>query len=144
MTINFADAAVSEWLELHDDRLPATTVRAKIERKEYIVARIGVERIGFLRFSLFWSAVPYIDIVAVEAVHQRKGVGRTMVEFLEAHARTSGQHILLSSSQVDEPDAQAWHRRIGFRQAGLIEDFGPLQKAAEIIFIKEIDAGVAR
>ena len=45
----------------------------------------------------------------------------------------------MSSSQADEPDAQAFHRKIGFRDAGALIDLQPLQSVTEVFFVKNIE-----
>ena len=105
-----------------------------------IVARINGEIVGYIRFSTFWSFIPLIDIIAVEEPVRRKGIGRALLSFLENHARSEGRKIILSSSQADEPEPQAWHRAVGFKDAGAIVDLAPLQNVPEIVFIKRVGA----
>jgi hypothetical protein len=42
-----------------------------------------------------------------------------MLDFLKAHLREMGHVALLSSSQTDEPEPQAWHRHMGFVENGI-------------------------
>jgi hypothetical protein len=45
----------------------------------------------------------------------------------------------MSSSQADEPEAQAFHRKIGFRDAGALVDLRPLQEVTEVFFVKNVE-----
>ena len=79
-----------------------------------------------------------IDIIAVDESLRRKGIGRALLGFLEEYVRNTGLKIILSSSQADEAEPQAWHRAVGFKDAGVIVDLGPLQDVAEILFVKRV------
>jgi GNAT superfamily N-acetyltransferase len=80
-----------------------------------------------------------IDIIAVDESLRRRGIGRALLGFLEEHARDTGCEITLSSSQADEPEPQAWHRAVGFKDAGAIVNLAPLQDVPEIVFVKWVD-----
>jgi hypothetical protein len=43
-----------------------------------------------------------------------------MLEFLENHLKKLGHEFLLSSSDVDKADAQAWYRAVGFVECGIM------------------------
>lgn len=135
--IYFATSKDIDYLA-SNDHLSKDRVEEKIKRKEYIVAKQGNTYLGFLRFSLFWSEIPYIDVIGVEDEHQRKGIGKSMVKLLEAYALQNGQKVIMSSSQQDEPEPQKWHKKIGFEEAGIVNDFFPIQDVPEIIFIKRL------
>jgi GNAT superfamily N-acetyltransferase len=138
--VSFATAADQHWLVLNDSNryVSPDLVDLKIEAREYIVARFRGEVVGYIRFSCFWSFIPMIDIIAVQESLRRMGIGRALLGFLEEHARSTEQTIILSSSQADEPEPQAWHRAVGFNDAGAIVDLSPLQDMPEIVFINRL------
>ncbi len=140
LSVAFATEQDEAWLIENDSNAYISTelVVEKIQRREYIVARVGQTYVGYVRLSTFWSFIPFIDIIAVEDDWQRQGIGRAMLAFLEQHARNRGQTMIMSSSQADAPGAQAWHRKVGFRDAGAIIDLAPLQHVPEILFVKRI------
>jgi len=76
--------------------------------------------VGYLRLEYLWSTVPYIGVIFVQGAYQQRGIGRAMLHFLEAFLRSKGYKILLSSSQVNEPSPQAWHRAVGFEECGIL------------------------
>ncbi len=135
--IGFATSGDIDYLS-NNDHLSKGKVEEKIKRQEYIVAKQGDTHLGFLRFTLFWSEIPCIDMVLVEQEHRRQGIGKSIVKFLEDYAFENGQSVIMSSSQQDEPEPQTWHRQIGFEHAGIINDFAPIQDVPEIIFIKRL------
>ena len=138
--VAFATEQDEAWLIENDSNtyISADLVADKIRSSEYIVARVGRAYVGYVRIGTFWSFIPFIDIIAVEDDWQRQGIGRAMLTFLEEHARNRGQTMIMSSSQADEPGAQAWHRKVGFKDAGAIIDLAPLQHVPEILFVKRI------
>ena len=67
-----------------------------------------------------WSAIPYIALIRVEQAFWGRGLGRAALAYLEACLRERGQALLLSSSQADEPEPQAWRRAMGFEECGIL------------------------
>ena len=137
LAIDFATQGDLNWIK-QNDHLKSENVVQKIDKKEYIVAKINNKPIGYLRFSLFWSEIPYIDIITVEDEHKRQGVGKAMLDFLERYAIKNNIKVVMSSSQQDEAQPQEWHRKMGFKDAGAIEHFQPIQDVPEIIFLKKL------
>ena len=78
------------------------------------------EPVGYLRLEWLWSKLPYIELVHVLAPYRRGGVGRALLAHVEAEAARRGHDALYSSSQADESEPQAWHRRMGFEECGLL------------------------
>lgn len=136
-TINFATQKDIDWVHQKHD-LDKQTVIQKIDRQEYIIAKIDNKSVGFLRFTLLWAQIPFIGMIRVESEYQRKGIGKGMLAFLEDYAVKNGYKVIMSSSQQDEPEPQEWHRKMGFKDAGIIEHFEPIQDVPEIIFIKNL------
>ncbi|MEM7334344.1 MAG: GNAT family N-acetyltransferase [Chloroflexota bacterium] len=141
--IRFADERELAWLLAENDYLPDGMVEQKIAHNEYIVAVQDEMIVGYLRFSYFWSFIPYIDIIYVQEELRCQGIGRKMLTVLEGVAREQGQSFILSSSQSDEAEPQAWHRHVGFRDAGALVELRPLQDVTELIFVKHINLGKA-
>ena len=95
-------------------------IRRKIEASQIIVAQREGDLLGYLRLEYLWSRTPYIGLIRVRSPCRRQGIGRAILAFLEAFLRDQGYKQLLSSSQVDEPAAQAWHRAVGFEECGIL------------------------
>ncbi|PAP75605.1 GNAT family N-acetyltransferase [Rubrivirga marina] len=125
-----------------DGYLPGGVARRKVEDGDVFVAWRGDERVGYLRLEWLWSAVPYIALVRVPALHRRHGVGRALLAAAEAEAARRGQPALYSSSQADEPEPQAWHRHVGFEECGLIA--GLNEGGVGEVFFRKAVAGAAR
>ena len=103
-----------------DHYVPTEVVRHKIEHQEVVVAERQGDPVGYARLEYLWSTVPYIALIWVLPEHRRQGAGKAMLRFMEDYLRENGHEQLLSSSQVDEAEPQAWHRHMGFVECGLI------------------------
>lgn len=100
--------------------IPTEVVKRKIEQQEIVVAERRGVPVGYARLEYLWSTVPYIGLIWVLPEHRRQGAGKAMLGYIESFLREKGHDQLFSSSQVDEPQPQAWHRHVGFRECGLI------------------------
>lgn len=95
-------------------------IKRKMKEKAIILAEANEKPIGYLRIEYLWLKIPYISLIVVIKGYRRKGVGSAMIRFLEEHLIRNGQKVLYSSSQVNEPEPQTWHRRVGFEECGYI------------------------
>ncbi len=136
LTVRFATLDDLDWLAAHDD-IPAAIIKRKIAVNEMVIAEKGGERVGFVRLEYLWSMLPYIAMIRVIEAHRQQGVGRALLAFLEAYLREKGHIVLMSSSQVDEPLPQAWHRHMGFEECGILNGINP-GGVGEIFFRKAL------
>jgi GNAT superfamily N-acetyltransferase len=117
--VNVRYAALSDKdFVSQDGYLPAETVARKIEAGEVIVAERESAPVGYARVEYLWSKLPYLALIRVVPDSRREGVGRALLQFLEKELHTAGHRVLLSSSQADEAEPQAWHRHMGFVESG--------------------------
>lgn len=135
--VRFAVPEDLAWCTTRDYGIPPEIIARKIGLNEILVAEVAGERAGYLRLEYLWSLVPYIALIGVVEQHRRQGVGRAMLAFLEAHLRGTGCTILLSSSQVNEAEPQAWHRYMGFEECGLLTRINP-GGVGEVFFRKAL------
>ncbi|HVO72183.1 MAG TPA: GNAT family N-acetyltransferase [Aggregatilineaceae bacterium] len=120
ITVRFAVPEDLAWCVTRDHHVPPAIIARKIGLDEILVAELVAKRAGYLRLEYLWSSVPYIALIGVVEQHRREGIGRAMLDFLEAHLRGAGHHVLMSSSQVNEAEPQAWHRHMGFEECGIL------------------------
>jgi GNAT superfamily N-acetyltransferase len=118
--VRFAGPEVLEWCVVSDDQVTENVIRYKIVNDEIIIAELDGEPIGYLRLEYLWSNIPYIGIIFVTEPYRSEGIGRMILAFLEDYLRSRGYDVLYSSSQVNEPQSQAWHRSTGFVETGII------------------------
>jgi GNAT superfamily N-acetyltransferase len=103
-----------------DGYVPRDVIVRKIENREAVVAEREGEPVGYVRIEYLWSMLPYIAIIRVVPECRRQGIGRAMLSFLETWLCEQGHTTLYSSSQANEPEPQAWHRHMGFKECGII------------------------
>jgi len=107
-------------IALDHPTMPAEVIKRKVEQREIIVAERAGRLVGYLRFEYLWSVVPYIALIWVVEDQRQQGIGRALLHYLENVLRQQGHTALYSSSQANEPEPQAWHRHVGFKECGFI------------------------
>lgn len=120
-----------------DGYITAQTLARKIEAAEVVIAESGSIPVGYARVEYLWSRLPYIALIRVRHEHQRQGVGRAILRFLERQLLEAGHGVLMSSSQADEPEPQRWHRSMGFHECGRLQGINT-GDVDEIFFRKEL------
>jgi len=125
-----------------DGHIPREVVAGKIGQDEVVVAEQDGKNVGYARVEFLWSTVPFIALIWVLAPHRRQGVGAAILAHLEGRFRAAGHEALFSSSQADEPEPQAWHRRMGFEDCGVIEGINE-GGIGEVFFRKALGPGGA-
>jgi len=114
------------------------TLELAVQEKQVILPELDGKVIGMLRFEYLGGAMPYMAVIFIDPdEYQAQGLGTSMLEFLEDHLRGLGHKQLLSSSETIDAKPQEWHRKRGFREAGLLlgtNDTG----AGELFFLKDI------
>ncbi|MHA2026608.1 MAG: GNAT family N-acetyltransferase [Candidatus Thorarchaeota archaeon] len=118
--VRFAGPDDLEWSVVEDNYVTEQVIRHKIVQNEIVIAELDGQPIGYLRLEYLWSNIPYIGVIFVIELYRHEGVGRKILAFLEDYLRSMGHDQLISSSQVNEPEPQAWHRAVGFSECGMI------------------------
>lgn len=126
-----------DWLLKLDSHVPPAWVRRCIEHGEYLIARSASEATGFLRFSMFWGVIPFMDLIYVEPDQRSRGVGTLLFLAWQQHMHARGATVLMTSSMADEVGPQAWHERNGFERSGTLT-FPSYQAAPEAFFVKQL------
>jgi len=103
-----------------DGYLSQEVVARKIEQEECFLVEVNQEKVGFLRLEYLWSLVPYIALIHVQEGRQNQGYSQVLLDYVVEALREKGHDCLYSSSQADEPAPQAWHRKMGFVECGVI------------------------
>lgn len=100
--------------------LPPELILRKISHEEIFLLIVNGKPAGQLWMAFLWSEIPYIELIFIDSNHRKQGFGRFLLGYLEGHLKKRGYKTLYSSSQVDEPEPQAWHRHMGFEECGII------------------------
>jgi len=131
--IRFAKEADIPQLKRLDSWTKDSMWKRKIFGQEVIVLEIENKIVGLIRYDVLWSTVPFLSLIYIEESYHGKGYSSRMLEFLKKILRDEGYIALLSSSQTDEPEAQNWHRHMGFKSNGIIENIAD-DDVGEIVF----------
>jgi N-acetylglutamate synthase-like GNAT family acetyltransferase len=137
LIIRFGCSADYDFSIAVDNYINKNILNWKLENQEIIVAEYNDELVGYIRLEYLWSKVPYIGLILIKESSRRLGIGRKMLEFLELYLKDQGLNQLYSSSQVNESEPQAWHRRMGFSESGIINGIND-EGIGEVFFRKDI------
>ena len=94
-------------------------------------------RYAALSDIVFVSQDGYVPVDTV--VRKIEAGDRALLQLLEKELHAGGHRTLFSSSQADEPESQAWHRRMGFVESGRLEGVNA-GGVDELFFRKELRA----
>lgn len=79
-----------EWLVRRDDSVSEDWVARCLSQREYLVASERAGRVGFLRFSLFWGTIPYLEMIRVDEVCRGCGIGTRLLTFWRGEMEQRG------------------------------------------------------
>lgn len=133
-TVRFAEEADLPWLAARDRHVGRETLAESVAARRVLLAEQDGERIGWLRWNLFWDNTPMMNLLYVLDGWRGQGVGRLLAERWEADMAARGFARLLTSTQSDET-AQHFYRKLGWRDAGALLLPG---EPAELFFVKEL------
>lgn len=123
-----------DWLAAHDHHIARENLAESIRAGCVLIMEQDGERIGWLRWNLFWDNTPFMNLLYLLDGHRGQGQGRALVARWEADMASQGHKLLMTSTQANE-DAQHFYRKLGYRDAGALLLPG---EPAELLFIKEI------
>jgi len=99
--------------------------------------RCGDAIAGVAGLRLSWLRGPYIQLLALLAPFQRRGIGSAFLDWAEAEARTAGQRNLwIAASEIND-DAMRLYERKGFAAVARLDDL-VCEGFAEILMRKRL------
>ena len=111
------DAAI---IAEYDKHISADAIRTKINRGEVFVAysTFGDQTfVGWLRYSLFWDSIPFMNMLFLLPENRGKGIGRQLVQYWESRMKERGYAKVLTSTQQNE-FAQHFYVALGYTAIG--------------------------
>ncbi|HSC15595.1 MAG TPA: ribosomal protein S18-alanine N-acetyltransferase [Gammaproteobacteria bacterium] len=82
-----------------------------------LAARDRRRVVGFAIME-FYAIHAHLNLLAVQPGYQRQGIGRLLLEWLEASARTAGIFKVYLELRATNDGAQAFYEKIGYRCVG--------------------------
>ncbi len=132
MNIRYAQQDDIHWLVSFDNTVNEDWIRRSVFNKEAIVA-FDEGPIGFLRFSMFWGKIPYVDLIKVNPEKRNMGVGSAMMTFWENEMRSKGFDIFMTSAETTEKRSRDFHLKCGYLEIGEID---LNQSCGEVFYLK--------
>ncbi|MFO1349388.1 MAG: GNAT family N-acetyltransferase [Gammaproteobacteria bacterium] len=89
------------------------------------IVLIARGRVGIIGFAImhFLAEDAHLLLLAVRPSHQRQGLGRAMVAWLEKSARVAGIARIHLEVRATNPRARAFYRALGFRETQFIPGY---------------------
>jgi len=82
-----------------------------------LAARDRRRLVGFAIME-FYDEHAHLSLLAVVPGYQRQGIGKQLVEWLEASARTAGIFAVRLELRAGNDDARRFYERLGYLEAG--------------------------
>lgn len=134
MTIQIANEKHLSFLQENDTHISIDILKTKISKEEILIMEMNGNCIGWLRYSLFWDEIPFMNMLYFLEDYRRKGYGKILVEYWEKVLMQNGHKRFLTSTLANE-EAQHFYRKMGYHDiGGFILPMEPL----EIILMKDI------
>ena len=94
-------------------------IRYCVKNRDCVVlaARDRRRLIGFAIME-FYDEHAHLSLLAVQPGYQKQGIGRQLVEWLEASARTAGIFAVRLELRATNDAARLFYERLGYRDAG--------------------------
>lgn len=118
----------------HDKHISRDMLNCKIEREEILIAQYNGAFLGWLRWSLFWDEIPFINMLSVVDSYRFHGIGTLLVTEWENKMRDKGFSKVMTST-LDNETAQHFYRKLGYRDLG---KFTPFENNIELILGKDL------
>lgn len=135
--IDFATKRDEQFL-LNNSQLTGELFNRKLKYNEILVAKVDEEPVGFLIFEYLWDHIPFIAQIWIYTDYRKKGIGKSMLNYLEQNLNRNNHTMLLSSSMENNREAQEWHKHMGFKECGFISEIND-DNTGEVFFKKSLE-----
>jgi len=87
-------------------------------RESVVLAARDRRRLVGFAIMEFYDAHAHLNLLAVQPGYQRLGIGRQLVEWLEASARIAGTFNVQLEVRANNDGARRFYERLGYREVG--------------------------
>lgn len=112
ITEEFSDHGYSHASSYFDNALISQKILVAIE---------GGRIVGYLTHHIIWGNTPYIELLRVTSLFQRKGVGLKLLSELEKMLKAAKYEVLISSSERTNEVGNNFHKKSGFEPIGELD-----------------------
>jgi ribosomal-protein-alanine acetyltransferase len=92
------------------------------QESNVLTAWTGGQLVGFAIMQ-FFDEHAHLNLLAVDPAHRRLGIGRQLIEWLEATARVGGIIWINLEVRAGNTSAQEFYRRLGYREVRRIPGY---------------------
>lgn len=115
--IRYADENDFEIVRKYDRHIREEELKNVIRVKRVLVMFHEDCFVGWLRFSLFWDEIPFMNMLYFLEQYRGQGYGGQLVRYWEKEMKSSGYEMVLTSTLSNEP-AQFFYRKQGYMDCG--------------------------
>lgn len=135
MLIRIADEHDLDAIAVHDRHISKEALRRSIAAGQVLIAHAENKLAGWLRWSLFWDEIPFMNLLFLLEDYRGHGAGRALVATWEARMQEAGHKRVMTSTQANEC-AQHFYRHLGYEDVGA---FALPGKTLELMLSKDLD-----
>ena len=122
------------FLVTRDHWVSSEELKYVIDRGRIWVVELEGKLIGWLRYGLFWDEIPFVNMLRLEEMYRKKGIGTQLIGHWEKEMRQKGFSVVMTSTSSAE-GAQHFYRKLGYHETG---GFLPQGEPFELIFVKRL------
>lgn len=115
--IRYADENDFEIVRIYDRHIREEELQNVIRARRVLVMFQEDSFVGWLRFSLFWDEIPFMNMLYFLEQYRGRGYGGQLVKYWEKEMKSSGYEMVLTSTLSNEP-AQFFYRKKGYMDCG--------------------------
>lgn len=123
-----------EFLLAHDRHVSAEVLTGLVAQGRVLVLEESGEICGWLRWSLFWDEIPFLNMVYLLESHRGRALGSALLDTWE-RAMTAHGHPRVMTSTASDERAQHLYRRRSYVDRGVL--ILP-DEVAELLLVKDI------
>ncbi len=87
-----------------------------------LIAKINSQVVGYLRYGYLWDEeLPCIQMLRVDQISRKKGVGKKLIQALEDILKQQGIKYLLSSTDVSNTNSLLFYKALSFQECGNLD-----------------------
>lgn len=109
------------WITLRRD-YPFALKVLRDPTREFFVATVDGELVGFVLFMMTGAFRGYIQTVAVDSSRRGEGIGSSLIEFAEGRIFKEGPNVFMCVSSFNG-QAQKLYRKLGYKLVGELKDY---------------------